>query len=180
MAGVSMRLHAPAKRCEWNSIVGNIRWRGCRALLHQVRVFAAIALSACVAIARVAWADESVPAKPTEEGWRAKFVDPTDGKFDASTFLESAYGFVPIGSIITDPAVGYGGALGLIFVQPTGESSPTGKGPPNLSVAGVLATENGTWGAAVGDSRNWRAGTMKTLAGAAYASANLEFFGLDD
>jgi hypothetical protein len=113
-------------------------------------------------------------------GPRSKFIDPQDGKFDASAFLASAYGFLPIGSIITDPAVGYGAALGLIFLDPQ-QDSRTGKPlRPNIAAAGAFATENGSWGGLAGHSGIWRDGTIKTLAGAFYASLNLEFFGTGD
>jgi hypothetical protein len=109
--------------------------------------------------------------------WREKFVDSQDGKFDASAFLASAYGFVPIGSIITDPAVGYGGALGLIFVDPNEDPATQQALRPNLTLAGAFATQNGSWGGATGHSGLWQGGQLKTLAGAFYASLNLEFFG---
>ena len=57
-------------------------------------------------------------AQSEQSWWQRKFVDPDDGKLDASEFLVSAYGFVPMATIITDPAVGYGGSLGLIFIRP--------------------------------------------------------------
>ena len=40
------------------------------------------------------------------EGFWSQFVDPDDGRFDASSFLaDNAYGFLPLPIIITDPAV---------------------------------------------------------------------------
>jgi hypothetical protein len=125
-------------------------------------------------------AQESGPSaavSPPERSWRDKFTDPQDGQFDASAFLASAYGFVPIGSIITDPAVGYGGALGLIFIDPNEDPATHQAMRPNLSLAGGFATENGSWGGALGHSGLWQGGRLKTLAGAFYTSLNLEFFG---
>lgn len=118
---------------------------------------------------------QNEPAR--EESLREKFTDPEDGKFDASKFLASAYGFVPIGSIITDPAIGYGGALGLIFIQPN-EDPATGRSlRPNLAAGVGFATEKGSRGGGAGHSGNWRDERLKTLFGAFYASVNLEFFG---
>jgi len=51
------------------------------------------------------------------DGFWSQFVDPDDGRLDASSFLaENAYGFLPVPIIITDPAVDGGlGAVGLFF-----------------------------------------------------------------
>jgi hypothetical protein len=125
-------------------------------------------------------ASAATAAHPDESWWREKFVDPEDGRLDASAFLASAYGFVPIASIITDPAVGYGASLGLIFLRP--DEAPAGGKPgrPDISALGGFATDNGSWGAALGDSGIWRRGTLKTLAAAFDVDANLEFFGPND
>ncbi|MDH3990361.1 MAG: glyceraldehyde-3-phosphate dehydrogenase, partial [Gammaproteobacteria bacterium] len=49
------------------------------------------------------------------DGFWSQFVDPDDGRFDASSFLaDNAYGFLPVPIIITDPAVD--GGLGLVGV----------------------------------------------------------------
>jgi len=134
---------------------------------------------------RIAFADEQTTAGPPPEqqkqgSWREKFIDPQDGKLDVSAFLATAYGFVPIASIITDPAIGYGGALGLVFIKPNHDTNSGEMLRPDMALAAGMATENGTWGAAGGYSGNWRNGTLKTLAGGAYASLNLEFFGLGE
>ena len=44
-----------------------------------------------------------------------KIIDPKDGKLDLSDWLLKQKGFLPIGEIITEPAVGYGLGLGLMF-----------------------------------------------------------------
>ena len=51
-----------------------------------------------------------------ESSW-SQFVDPDDGRFDASRFLaDNVYGSLPLPIIITDPAVDVGlGAVGLFF-----------------------------------------------------------------
>ena len=123
-------------------------------------------------------ADESAaPASTEKSSWKEKFVDPQDGKFDASAFLASAYGFIPVGSIITDPAIGYGGALGLIFIQPNQDPTTHQTIRPNLTAVGGFATENGSWGGFSGHSGLWQGGRLKTLAGAFYTSLNLQYFG---
>lgn len=55
----------------------------------------------CISCALAGVAPAQSPAPQEASGWfHEKFVDPEDGKLDGSAFLESAYGFVPMGTII--------------------------------------------------------------------------------
>ena len=101
-----------------------------------------------------------------------------DGWLDFSGFLDEAYGFVPIASPITEPAVGYGLAGGLIFVDKNREAAEPGYRRPNITGVGGLGTENGTWGAFALDSRYWLDDRLHTKAGAISASVNLDFYGV--
>jgi hypothetical protein len=114
-------------------------------------------------------ADTNVPSKPSpaEDGWP-----------DLSRFMDKPYGFAPLVIPITEPAVGYGAAAALAFVdKPQGEAQ-AGFGRPNITAVGRLATENGTWGAMAGDSRYWLDERLQTLVAGGYASVNLDFFGI--
>ena len=56
------------------------------------------------------------------DGFWDQFVDPDDGRFDASSFLaDNAYGFLPIPIIITEPAVD--GGLGLACLLYTSDAA---------------------------------------------------------
>ena len=101
-----------------------------------------------------------------------------DGWLDVSGFLDEAYGFVPIAFPITEPAVGYGAGAGLLFVDKNKETAQPGFGRPNLTAAGGMATENGTWGIFAADSRYWLDDHLQTLTAAVYASVNLDFYGI--
>jgi len=107
-------------------------------------------------------------------------VSPDDGWPDASPFLDSSYGFLPILVPITEPAVGYGAAGGLAFIDKPPGGGEAGFGRPNITMLGGLATENGTWGALVGDLRHWKGDRLQTLAAVLYVSANLDFYGIGD
>jgi len=101
-----------------------------------------------------------------------------DGWLDVSGFLDKQYGFLPVVLPITEPAVGYGAAAGLMFIsKPLGEAQ-AGFGRPDITVVGALGTENGSWGALVGDLRHWFDDRLQTLVGVVYASVNLDFYGL--
>jgi hypothetical protein len=107
----------------------------------------------------------------------SRFVDARDGWIDVSGFLDTAYGFVPVIAPITEPAVGYGALGALVFVQ----RDPSEAGEhvrPNIAAVGGLATENGTRGLFAGHLGTWMDGRLRTLAAAADADVNLEFFGL--
>ncbi len=111
---------------------------------------------------------------------RSLFIDPEDGRLDVSKFLDQAYGFVPIAMPITEPAVGYGVAGGLVFIDRPEQQGEAGFRRPSITVVGGLATENGTWGAMVGDMRYWLDDRLQTLAGFVYAPVNLDFYGIGD
>lgn len=110
----------------------------------------------------------------------SKFRSAEDGWLDLSGFIDQAYGFAPLVIPITEPAIGYGAAGGLAFIdKPQGEAQ-AGFGRPNITAVGGLATENGTWGAMAGDSRYWLDDRLQTLVGGGYASVNLDFYGIGE
>lgn len=108
----------------------------------------------------------------------SKFFSPEDGWLDISGFLDQAYGFVPLAVPITEPAVGYGAAGALVFIDKPKGGTAAGLSRPNISVLGGLGTENGTRGAFAGDLRHWMGGRLQTLVGAIQASVNLDFYGI--
>lgn len=87
---------------------------------------------------------------------------------------------IPVVIPITEPAIGYGAAGGVAYIdKPPGEEKAD-LGRPNITAVGGLATENGTWGAMAGDSRYWLDDRLQTLVGGAYASMNLDFYGIGE
>jgi hypothetical protein len=97
-----------------------------------------------------------------------------------SGFLDKAYGFLPVVIPITEPAVGYGAAGGLAFIDKPLGKAQAGFGRPNITVVGGLATENGTWGVMAGDMRHWMDDRLQTLVGVVKASVNLDFYGIGE
>jgi hypothetical protein len=104
--------------------------------------------------------------------------DAADGWFDASEYLDTTYGFVPVIAPITEPAIGYGAAGALVFIDrhPLGQNQEFVR--PNIAMAGGLATENGTEGLFAGHLGTWMNGRLRTTAAVADMDVNLEFFGL--
>src|SRR6516162_1339126 len=68
----------------------------------------------------------------------SRFRDPEDGHFDLSEYLLDHRGALPIPIIITEPAVGYGGGLGLAWFseslrEAAAHSAASGRlTPPNI------------------------------------------------
>jgi outer membrane protein assembly factor BamA len=142
-----------------------------RSLIYLVLTVLLVTFSAIAAQAAEPPAPEQDPSK---------FVSADDGWFDASEFLDQAYGFVPVAFPITEPAVGYGAGVGLLFVDrdKAKVDSRPGYGRPNLTAVGGLSTENGTWGVFAADSRYWLNDRLQTLTAGVYASVNLDFYGI--
>ncbi len=138
-------------------------------LLRALVGLAGLVVTAALHAASIADAQRSEAA--------ARLFDPGDGWFDISGFLDTAYGFVPLLVPITEPAVGYGAAGALVFVdRPPPGGKRTGD-RPNIAVIGAAATENGTRGAFAGHLGTWLDGRLRTLVGLADADVNLDFFG---
>lgn len=101
-----------------------------------------------------------------------------DGWPDLSKFLDQKYGFLPIAMPITEPAVGYGAAGGLVFLSKSLGDAAKGLGRPNITFVGGMGTANGSWGAVAADIRYWLDDHVQTLVGGIYASVNLDFHGI--
>lgn len=128
-------------------------------------------------------AEEGKPPEPgaaADSAAEPQFFDSEDGWLDVSDFLETAAGFVAAPIIITEPAIGYGGGLAALFVQPREKAEGQGFVRPDLTLAGGLATENGTWAVAAMDIRHWLDGRLKTDVGVMGGDIRLDFYGIGD
>lgn len=108
----------------------------------------------------------------------SRFRDPDDGWLDVGAFLDTAYGFVPVIAPITEPAVGYGAAGALVFIDRDLPAAGQRFVRPNIAAVGGLATENGTNGLFAGHLGTWLDDRLRTELAVADADVNLEFFGL--
>jgi outer membrane protein assembly factor BamA len=88
-----------------------------------------------------------------------------EGDLDMSEYMSQAYGFLPVPIIITEPALGYGGGVTLVYLHDTlmGKKSSTGRRiPPSISGAVVFRTENGTQGFGAFHIGYWLEDTIRT------------------
>ena len=91
----------------------------------------------------------TIQAQDNEDGQKKgklSFRDPEDGAIDISSFMMRPEGFAPIPIIVTEPAVGLGGGVALVFFHPQKKEYEV-RVPPNITVVAGLYTENNTWGA---------------------------------
>jgi hypothetical protein len=115
-------------------------------------------------------------AAPAAAGWLDGYVDPEDGKFDMSDWLLEQHGWLPVPTLITEPAVGYGLALaGVNFQLPQGSEAGGSRTPTIAAVAGAY-TESDTWGAAAAYFGPWKGDRMRYVGAAGYFDANVDFY----
>jgi hypothetical protein len=121
------------------------------------------------------------------------FTDPQDGKMDASMWLLSRSGFLAVPLLITEPAVGYGGGAGIIFLHyPQGRpavpswmgapATSSGKppvrfAPPSITGAMGFATENGTWAAGLFHQGIWSEDRWRYTGAVLGGDIHLKFYG---
>jgi hypothetical protein len=108
---------------------------------------------------------------------KISFKDPEDGAFDVSAFLVDPEGFMPLPIIITQPAVGYGGGLGVLFFEPQKKKYEGVHVPPNISGAIGLATSNGTWAGALFHFHVWGPDKYRYIGGVAKPYVNINYYG---
>ncbi|QDK44242.1 glyceraldehyde-3-phosphate dehydrogenase [Bdellovibrio sp. ZAP7] len=113
------------------------------------------------------------------------FFDPEDHYLDASEWLLKHRGFLPVPIIITEPAVGTGGGVALLFMSDSdgareARASEAHKRFIPPTVTGVLAagTDNGTRLGGAFYVTNWNRDRWRYLGFVMAASANLDFYGL--
>lgn len=116
----------------------------------------------------------SAPAVLADEE-KLSFKDPQDGMFDMGSFLAKG-GFIPMVTPITEPAVGYGAAGGLIFLQRNKEPGSR----PDIYALGGMYTESKSWATGGIYAGNWLDGELRTQVRGGYVSLNLKHYGLGD
>jgi hypothetical protein len=107
---------------------------------------------------------------------KSLFVSEDDGKFDMSAYLSTKYGFMPMPVIVTEPAVGYGGGLNLMFLHDSLASSMERKSPPSISGVVGVGTENGTLFGAAYHLGFWKEDTIRTTTAVGALDINMNFY----
>lgn len=141
-----------------------------------------LAMLPAFALAQEAATDKAAAPPATQHGL---LHDPHDGKFDMSRWLLGHKGgFLPVPIIVSDPAVGYGGGLALVFFRrPEGQAASRklddGREQlvsPNIFGAMALRTENGSHAYGGGAMLHFKDDLWRYTGGLGKASFNLDFY----
>ena len=110
----------------------------------------------------------------------AQFKDSLDHAFDISQWMSQVYGFVPITSLITEPALDYGLAGALVFVKRKYDQNGRPlQLPPDIYGIGGLVTGNGSWGVGLGYQGFWKQDQWRYQGVTGYGSFNLDYYRQD-
>jgi len=147
-----------------------------------------ILLSLCIGIMLLL-----VPPDLHAGSFMDKVTDPRDGKLDVSDWLLHHKGFLPVPIVITEPAVGFGGGVALLFFHKSldesivelqtesDEQSSDGKKrrllPPSISGAWGLITENNTWSVGGMHFGSWKKDRVRYIGALGKISVNLKYYG---
>jgi hypothetical protein len=125
----------------------------------------------------------SGPVLGQEAEKRGLFTDPEDGRLDASEWLLERKGFLPVPILITEPAIGYGLGVALLFFRESiGEAVTKAKQsgrltPPDIYGVALAATENGTKAAGAFGLVTFGEQLWRYRGGIARPDVNLDFYG---
>jgi hypothetical protein len=111
---------------------------------------------------------------------RGSFTDPEDGAFDASEWLLDRSGFLPVPIIITEPAIGYGGGVAVLFFRESIRQHSEGRerlSPPDIYGAALAATENGTTVAGAFGMNTFANEYWRWRGGVGRPDINIDFYG---
>jgi len=111
---------------------------------------------------------------------RGLFTDPEDGAFDASEWLLDRKGFLPVPIIITEPAIGYGGGVGVLFFRESIREHSAGRerlSPPDIYGAALAATENDTTIAGAFGMNTFANEYWRWRGGIGKPDINIDFYG---
>jgi hypothetical protein len=115
-----------------------------------------------------------------KEKHRISLRDSTDHAFDLSDALIDAHGFVPVPTLVTEPALGgIGGALGVVFLQK--KKLPPGRTtkqyvPPDITMGMGMYTANNSWAAGGGRMGTIMKWNLRYRIFACYADVNMNMY----
>lgn len=143
----------------------------CRALAAKLALALSLALSLALFLA----------ALPAHAFSVDDLRDPEDGRFDTSRFLLDLKGVLPVPIVITEPALGYGLGLGLLYFRrnappPDGPAAVGRHVPPDVTALAGFRTENGSRGGGLGHLGFSRDGQWRYLGAVGRVSLNLDLY----
>jgi hypothetical protein len=127
-------------------------------------------------------------AHSAEDSARPSFFDPTDGQFDLSDMLLNHKGVLPVPTIITEPAIGYGFGLALLyFTMPPAAATddngdaanpqPRTMNPPNITAVAGMVTNTSSWAAGLAHFHTWDDDHIRYLGAIGKLDLHLNYYG---
>jgi len=114
--------------------------------------------------------------KDTKKKKKISLRDPQTGAIDISDAILNARGFMPVPIIVTEPAVGYGGGLAILYFQPQKKKYDRYV-PPNIYGAAGLGTQNKTWMAALFGFYVFGPDRVRYIGAVARPNVNIKYYG---
>lgn len=108
------------------------------------------------------------------------FRDSLDGAFDISRWLFELHGFLPLVSVITEPALGYGGVAAGAYFIPKKNALPARFSMPDIVGAGGGYTQNGSWFLGGVYSGFWKDDRIRYRGVIGYGNIHLKYYGIGD
>ena len=85
--------------------------------------------------------------------FKRTFIDSIDNSLDLSNYLSTKDGIIPIPVLVTEPAVGYGGGLSLVYFHRDKKKMMTKDSygfPPSISMLAGVGTASGSYASIFG------------------------------
>lgn len=105
------------------------------------------------------------------------FKDTLDGSFDISKYLFELNGFLPVVSVITEPALGFGGVIAGVYFIPKEKTADKKFRMPDIAGVGGGYTQNGTWFTGGGYAGFWKDDKIRYRGILGYGDINLKYYG---
>lgn len=128
-------------------------------------------------------------AHGADDNTGSPYFDSKDGQFDVGDMLMHHKGVLPVPDIVTEPAIGYGFGLGLLYftAPPSTEASandddgndtqPPRMKPPNITGIGGLATNTHSWAAGLMHFHTWDDDHIRYLGVLGKLDLHLNYYG---
>lgn len=115
--------------------------------------------------------------KPKKEKFSLKVLRDSTGALDMSDFLINYNGFLPVVSLITEPAFGnIGLMLNPLFIKPNKYQKKGKYTPPDITTGAVGYTANNTWFVGALRAASLPKHKLKYRLGLAYGDLNMDFY----
>ncbi len=156
--------------------------------MGELKLLTYLVLVCLVLVTNPVMAQQAADETPEKPSLRDLCTDSEDGALDLSAFLATTHGFLPMGGLITEPAVGFGVTLGLVFLHDSIEnrvveakkrnSDGTKVRLPPPSVSGIfgMGTENMTKGVGAFHLGFWKDDRIRYMGALGYMNANLDYY----